>query len=91
MKEYLPFLSACLSESMRLHAVVGMPLLRVVPEKGAELEGHFLPAGVSYLVIFEPMLPRSRSDESIDDGWNQSLGSQPRQKSLWRRCRRMAA
>jgi cytochrome P450 len=46
MKNHLPFMSACLSESMRLHHVVGMPLLRVVPEEGCELEGHVLPAGV---------------------------------------------
>ncbi|KAH7403319.1 benzoate 4-monooxygenase cytochrome P450 [Cadophora sp. MPI-SDFR-AT-0126] len=47
MKEHLPYLSACLSESQRLHPGVGMPLLRTVPEGGCELEGHFLPAGTS--------------------------------------------
>jgi len=30
---------------MRFHAVVGMPLVRVVSMKGAELEGHFLLLG----------------------------------------------
>ncbi|PVH87163.1 cytochrome P450 [Cadophora sp. DSE1049] len=47
MKEHLPYLNACLSESQRLHPGVGMPLLRTVPEGGSELEGHFLPAGTS--------------------------------------------
>jgi cytochrome P450 len=46
MREHLPYLAACLNESMRLHPVVGMPLVRTVPEGGCELEGFFLPAGV---------------------------------------------
>ncbi|KAG4442450.1 hypothetical protein IFR05_002052 [Cadophora sp. M221] len=45
MKENLPYLSACLSESQRLHPVIGMPLVRTVPAGGCELEGKFLPAG----------------------------------------------
>jgi cytochrome P450 len=47
MKEQLPYLNACLMESMRLHPIVGMPLVRVVPKGGIELEGKWLPAGVS--------------------------------------------
>jgi cytochrome P450 len=47
LQDHLPYLNACISESLRLHNVIGMPLPRVVPEGGVELEGHFLPAGVS--------------------------------------------
>ncbi|KUJ24373.1 cytochrome P450 [Mollisia scopiformis] len=47
MKEQLPYLNACLMESMRMHSVVGMPLVRVVPEGGVELEGKWLPAGTT--------------------------------------------
>lgn len=47
IQEHLPYLDACLKEGQRLHNVVGMPLPRVVPEGGVELEGHRLPAGVS--------------------------------------------
>lgn len=47
LERELPFLQACLQESARLHPVVGVSLLRVVPEGGLEAEGHFLPAGVS--------------------------------------------
>jgi cytochrome P450 len=46
MKDHLPYLSACLNESMRLHPVVGMPLVRIVPE-GQVLEGHYLSAGTT--------------------------------------------
>jgi cytochrome P450 len=46
MQTSLPFLDACISESMRLHPVVGTTLPRVVPEGGVEIENHFLPAGV---------------------------------------------
>jgi cytochrome P450 len=46
MRDHLPYLTAFLNESMRLHPVAGIPLVRTVPEGGCELEGHFLPAGV---------------------------------------------
>lgn len=45
--ESLPYLNACLSESKRLHPPFAHPLARVVPKDGVELEGHWLPAGVS--------------------------------------------
>ncbi|KAH8748691.1 cytochrome P450 [Hyaloscypha sp. PMI_1271] len=47
MQENLSFLSACLSESARLHGVVGMPLVRVVPQGGVDIEGVFLPGGTT--------------------------------------------
>lgn len=51
MKDHLPYLSACLSESMRLHHVIGMPLPRVVPEGGCTLDGYEIPAGVSFTIL----------------------------------------
>lgn len=51
MKDHLPYLDACLSESMRLHHVVGMPLPRVVPEGGCTLDGYKIPAGVSFATL----------------------------------------
>ena len=41
----MPYLQACIKEGLRLHAATGLPLWRVVPEGGAELCGHFFPAG----------------------------------------------
>lgn len=51
LQDALPYLSACVSENMRLRPVIGMPLPRVVPEGGAELEGHFLLTGVSFSLM----------------------------------------
>ena len=53
MQRELPYLQACLDESMRLHGIIGAPLLRVVPDGGVSIDGHFIPAGVSALSVFE--------------------------------------
>jgi cytochrome P450 len=41
----LPYLGACVKESMHLHPAVGLTLERIVPPQGIELCGHFLPGG----------------------------------------------
>lgn len=41
----LPFLDACIKESLRLDAPFAMPLERVVPEEGATICGQFYPGG----------------------------------------------
>ncbi|CAO2648458.1 Nn.00g077250.m01.CDS01 [Neocucurbitaria sp. VM-36] len=45
--EGLPYLSACLSESRRLHPPFAHTLARVVPSGGAELEGCWVPGGTT--------------------------------------------
>jgi hypothetical protein len=43
----MPYLQACIYEALRMHPAVGMSLPRVVPEEGFEIDGTFIPAGVS--------------------------------------------
>jgi cytochrome P450 len=43
----MPYLQACIYEALRMHPAVGMSLPRVVPADGFEIEGVFLPGGVS--------------------------------------------
>lgn len=43
----MPYLQACIYEALRLHPAVGMSLPRVVPQEGFEIDGTFIPAGVS--------------------------------------------
>ncbi|KAL6354975.1 hypothetical protein LRP88_12333 [Fusarium phalaenopsidis] len=42
----MPYLQACIKESLRLHPATGLPLARVVPEGGATITGTFFPSGV---------------------------------------------
>jgi cytochrome P450 len=44
----MPYLQACIYEALRMHPAVGMSLPRVVPPDGFEVEGVFLPGGVSF-------------------------------------------
>ena len=41
----MPYLQACIKEALRLHAAVGLPLRRVVPEGGSQVCGRYFPAG----------------------------------------------
>ncbi|KAJ1720335.1 hypothetical protein LPJ53_005029 [Coemansia erecta] len=44
-KASLPYVEACIYESMRIQAVSGVPLPRIVPKGGATFQGYFLPEG----------------------------------------------
>jgi len=41
----LPYLDACIKESFRVHPSAGLPLERVVPPQGMDIDGHFIPGG----------------------------------------------
>ncbi|KAJ2825296.1 hypothetical protein IWW50_002919, partial [Coemansia erecta] len=46
-KASLPYLEACLHESMRMMPIIQAMLPRVVPEEGTTIKGHFLPGGTT--------------------------------------------
>ncbi|KAJ2810438.1 hypothetical protein H4S07_002672, partial [Coemansia furcata] len=49
-KSRLPYLDACIYESMRIQPATGAPMPRMVPEGGATFQGHFLPEGTMVAV-----------------------------------------
>ncbi|KAJ2389022.1 hypothetical protein GGI23_005925 [Coemansia sp. RSA 2559] len=49
-KAELPYIDACIHESMRIRAVSGVFLPRIVPKGGATFQGHFLPGGTRIVV-----------------------------------------
>ncbi|KAG8629823.1 hypothetical protein KVT40_001442 [Elsinoe batatas] len=43
--QQLPYLRACIMESLRLHPAPGLPFERVTPSEGVEIDGHFIKGG----------------------------------------------
>ncbi|KAJ3541925.1 hypothetical protein NM208_g1345 [Fusarium decemcellulare] len=41
----MPYLQAVIKESLRLHTAVALPMERVVPQGGAEINGYYFPEG----------------------------------------------
>lgn len=41
----LPYLDACIKEAFRVHPAAGLPLERIVPKQGMEIDGAFIPGG----------------------------------------------
>ena len=41
----LPYLDACIKEAFRMHPAAGLPLERITPPQGIEIDGHFIPGG----------------------------------------------
>ncbi len=41
----LPYLDACIKEAFRMHPAAGLPLERVAPPQGIEIDGAFIPGG----------------------------------------------
>ncbi|KAF2719254.1 cytochrome P450 [Polychaeton citri CBS 116435] len=49
-KTKLPYLQAMIQESLCLHPAVGLPLVKVVPPQGAEMDGRWFPGGTEVAV-----------------------------------------
>ncbi|KAJ9608495.1 hypothetical protein H2200_007483 [Cladophialophora chaetospira] len=43
--QQLPYLDACIKEAFRMHPAAGLPLERITPPQGIEIDGHFVPGG----------------------------------------------
>lgn len=41
----LPYLDACIKEALRMHPAAGLPLERVTPPQGIEIDGHWIQGG----------------------------------------------
>jgi len=48
--KYLPYLRACLDESLRLFPPISHGLTRQTPEEGSEIAGHYIPGGTTVSV-----------------------------------------
>ncbi|KAJ2554828.1 hypothetical protein EV175_002463, partial [Coemansia sp. RSA 1933] len=59
-RDKLPFLEACILESLRLEPVTGGVLARVAPKGGVTIKGQFIPEGTSLLVNFAAANHHSR-------------------------------
>ncbi|KAI8318069.1 putative cytochrome P450 monooxygenase [Martensiomyces pterosporus] len=62
VKERLPYLEACVYESMRMLPVTP-PLPRVVPPGGVTLQGHFIPEGYTCMVA----IPAAHMNKDVWD------------------------
>lgn len=68
--ERLPFLTAVIKESMRLHPSITYQLPRVVPEGGVRLESFYIPSGIT-CGISPAAMNRSKELFGQDaDDWN---------------------
>ena len=60
LAESMTYLHAVIYESMRLHPANGLPLARVSPPEGLEINGHFFPPGVQ-VTVYSWALHRKKS------------------------------
>ena len=68
----MPYLQACLYEGLRLHPAVGMSLPRVTPLGGVEVDGRFIPEGVSSAPY--ALCPKAFVDCYVDGYRGQPMG-----------------
>jgi cytochrome P450 len=74
----LPYLDACIKEAFRMHPAAGLPLERIVPAQGMEIDGVFVPGGTivgcnAWVIhkraeVFDPLRKHS-VDSYIPERW----------------------
>jgi cytochrome P450 len=79
---HLPYLNACLEDSMRIYPPVAGYLPRTAPKEGCSVAGHWVPPGVSTSLssLHKPKLIYATTDSSIHN----SLGHNTLEKQLQR-------
>jgi cytochrome P450 len=83
----MPYLQAAIKEAMRVHALAGLPIERVVPEGGTVINGHHLPAGVCiYCCRIMGIAEYANIILYSDDRRGSHLGRAQRPQCFWRRC-----
>lgn len=83
----LPYLQAVINEALRVHPAVGVPLLRDVPQGGADIDGYFFPEGVSLMLRQTALREQIFANKRQDRSWGQCLDFELQQRCLrsWRR------
>jgi cytochrome P450 len=87
LRQHIPYLESLLKESQRVCPVVGMPLFRVVPNSGAQMCGHFLPAGTEvgphlWAIGYNPRIYGDDVDFFRPERWTEDLSHDPVAKQL---------
>ncbi|KIX02044.1 uncharacterized protein Z518_07983 [Rhinocladiella mackenziei CBS 650.93] len=70
----LPYLDACIKEAFRMHPAAGLPLERVTPAQGIEIDGHFIPGGTivgcnAWVIHKREEVFGSQPDSYIPERW----------------------
>jgi cytochrome P450 len=71
----MPYLQACMWEALRCFPAVGMNLGRVTPPSGIEIDGTYIPGGVSISFFVRDC---GTTDTPIDCCWGECVGDSSR-------------
>lgn len=79
----LPYLDACIKEAFRMHPAAGLPLERITPPQGIEIDGRFIPGGVivgcnAWVIHKDPRVfgQHFNVDQFIPERWLQANAEQ---------------